>query len=155
METENQQWFCDICDKSYQPKGKEKHLQTKIHEKNASSKHNGYHVISTITFSDISDFVNKTFTNAVKSEKWFCEICDKSYQPKQKEKHLLTKIHKKNVERADREDEYEEYSIRRDVLLSEYIKKNTDMDLKEFIEKNKIVDKQLKKEFGRNYKVTE
>ena len=42
--------------------------------------------------------------------------------------------------------------IRRDVLLMENI---GDMDFEEFVEKSKLVDKQLKKEFGRNYKVPE
>jgi len=30
-----------------------------------------------------------------------------------------------------------------------------DMDFEGFVEKSKLVDKQLKKEFGRNYKVPE
>ena len=152
METENQQWFCDICDKSYQPKGKEKHLLTKIHEKNASSKHNGYHVISTIKFSDISDFVNKTFTNAVKSKKWFCEICDKSYQPKQKEKHLLTKIHKKNEEKSNHDSEpvldleSDESDI--EMLHDRIMYENLNLGIDGFAKKDKLVRKQLEKKYG-------
>jgi len=42
--------------------------------------------------------------------------------------------------------------IRRDILLSENI---ADMDFEEFLKKRVLVDKQLKKEFGRNYKVPE
>ena len=64
----------------------------------------------------------------------------------------MTKVHEKNKERLDREDDYEEYLIRRDVLLMENIR---DMDFEEFEKKSKLVEKQLKKEFGRNYKVPE
>ena len=34
MDTENQQWFCDICKRKYSSKRKEKHLLTKVHIKN-------------------------------------------------------------------------------------------------------------------------
>ena len=85
------------------------------------------------------------------NQQWFCGICRKNYKLKRKEKHL-TKVHKKNVERADREEDHEEYLIRRDELLSKNIR---DMDLKKFVEKRKLVEKQLKKEFGKNYKVPE
>ena len=87
------------------------------------------------------------------NQQWFCDICKKKYCLKRKEKHLLTKVHEKNKERLDREDDYEEYLlIRRDVLLMENIR---DMDFEEFEKKSKLVEKQLKKEFGRNYKVSE
>ena len=85
-------------------------------------------------------------------QQWFCDICEKKYSLKRKDKHLLTKVHKNNQERLDREADYEEYLIRRDELLMENIR---DMDLEGFVEKRKLVDKQLKKEFGRNYKVPE
>ena len=86
------------------------------------------------------------------NRQWFCNICERNYSLKRKEKHLLTKVHKKNKERSDREEAYEEYLIRRDELLMENIR---DMDLEGFVEKRKLVEKQLKKEFGRNYKVSE
>ena len=86
------------------------------------------------------------------NRQWFCDICERNYSLKRKEKHLLTKVHKKNKERSDREEELEEYMIRRDILLSENI---ADMDFEEFLKKRVLVDKQLKKEFGRNYKVPE
>ena len=86
------------------------------------------------------------------NRQWFCDICERNYSLKRKEKHLLTKVHKKNKERSDREEAYEEYLIRRDELLMENIR---DMDLEGFVEKRKLVEKQLKKEFGRNYKVSE
>ena len=85
-------------------------------------------------------------------QEWYCDICNKKYSSKRKEKHLLTQVHKKNKERSDREEELEEYMIRRDILLSENI---ADMDFEEFLKKRVLVDKQLKKEFGRNYKVPE
>ena len=85
-------------------------------------------------------------------QQWFCDICKRKYSLNRKEKHLLTKVHEKNKERLDREDDYEEYLIRRDVLLMENIR---DMDFEEFEKKSKLVEKQLKKEFGRNYKVPE
>ena len=85
-------------------------------------------------------------------QQWFCDICQKKYSLKRKDKHLLTKVHKKNKERSDCEDDYEQYLIRRDVLLMENIR---DMDFEEFEKKSKLVEKQLKKEFGRNYKVPE
>ena len=83
---------------------------------------------------------------------WFCDICEKKYSLKRKDKHLLTKVHKNNQERLDREADYEEYLIRRDELLMENI---GDMDFLGFLKKRILVDKQLKKEFGRNYKVPE
>ena len=86
------------------------------------------------------------------NQQWFCDICDKNYSLNRKDKHLLTKVHKKNKERSDREEELEEYMIRRDILLSENI---ADMNFEEFLKKRVLVDKQLKKEFGRNYKVPE
>ena len=86
------------------------------------------------------------------NQQWFCDICKRKYGLKRKEKHLRTKVHEKNKERLDREDDYEEYLIRRDVLLMENIR---DMDFEEFEKKSKLVEKQLKKEFGRNYKVPE
>ena len=86
------------------------------------------------------------------NRQWFCDICERNYSLKRKEKHLLTKVHKKNKERSDREEAYEEYLIRRDELLMENI---GDMDFLGFLKKRILVDKQLKKEFGRNYKVPE
>jgi len=86
------------------------------------------------------------------NQQWLCEFCNKNYSLNRKDKHLLTKVHKKNKERSDREEELEEYMIRRDILLSENI---ADMDFEEFLKKRVLVDKQLKKEFGRNYKVPE
>ena len=86
------------------------------------------------------------------NRQWFCDICERNYSLKRKEKHLLTKVHKKNKERSDREEANEEYLIRRDELLMENIR---DMDFEGFVEKSKLVEKQLKKEFGRNYKVSE
>ena len=86
------------------------------------------------------------------NQQWLCEFCNKNYSLNRKDKHLLTKVHKKNKERSDREEELEEYMIRRDILLLENI---ADMDFEEFLKKRVLVDKQLKKEFGRNYKVPE
>ena len=84
------------------------------------------------------------------NQQWFCDICKKKYSLKRKDKHLLTKVHKKNKQRIEHEEELEEYMIRRDVLFMENI---GDMDFLEFLKKRVLVDKQLKKEFGRNYKV--
>ena len=86
------------------------------------------------------------------NRQWFCDICKRNYSLKRKGKHLLTKFHQKNKERSDREEANEEYLIRRDELLMENI---GDMDFLGFLKKRKLVDKQLKKEFGRNYKVPE
>ena len=86
------------------------------------------------------------------NQQWLCDICNRKYSSKRKDKHLLTKFHQKNKERIEHEEELEEYMIRRDVLLMENIE---DMDLEGFVKKRKLVDKQLKKEFGRNYKVPE
>ena len=88
------------------------------------------------------------------NQQWLCDICNRKYssRSKRKDKHLLTKFHQKNKERIEHEEELEEYMIRRDVLLMENIE---DMDLEGFVKKRKLVDKQLKKEFGRNYKVPE
>ena len=86
------------------------------------------------------------------NQQWLCEFCNKNYSLNRKDKHLLTKVHKKNKESIEHEEELEKYMIRRDVLLMENIR---DMDFKKFVEKRKLVDKQLKKEFGRNYKVPE
>ena len=86
------------------------------------------------------------------NQQWLCDICNRKYSSKRKDKHLLTKVHKNNQERLDRDVEYEEYLIRRDELLMENI---GDMDFLGFLKKRILVDKQLKKEFGRNYKVPE
>ena len=86
------------------------------------------------------------------NQQWLCDICNRKYSSKRKDKHLLTKVHKNNQERLDREADYEEYLIRRDVLLME---NSRDIDFDGFVKKRKLVDKQLKKEFGRNYKVPE
>ena len=86
------------------------------------------------------------------NQQFFCNFCNRNYSLKRKNKHLLTKVHKKNKERLNREEEEEEYLIRRDELLMENIR---DMDFEDFLEKRKLVEKQLKKEFGRNYKVPE
>ena len=86
------------------------------------------------------------------NQQWFCDFCKRNYSLKRKDKHLLTKVHKNNQERLDREADYEEYLIRRDELLMENI---GDMDFLGFLKKRILVDKQLKKEFGRNYKVPE
>ena len=86
------------------------------------------------------------------NQQWLCDICNRKYSSKRKDKHLLTKFHQKNKERIEHEEELEEYMIRRDVLLMENI---GDMDLEGFVKKRKLVDKQLKKEFGRDYKVSE
>ena len=39
------------------------------------------------------------------NQQWFCDICCKNYKLKRKDKHLLTKVHKKNEERLEREGE--------------------------------------------------
>jgi len=85
-------------------------------------------------------------------QQWFCDICEKKYSLKRKDKHLLTQVHKKNKKRLEHEEELEDYEIRRDVLMMENI---GDMDFSGFLKKRVLVDKQLKKEFGRNYKVPE
>ena len=33
MDTENRQWFCDICNKKYSTNRKDNHLQTEVHKK--------------------------------------------------------------------------------------------------------------------------
>ena len=86
------------------------------------------------------------------NQQWLCDICNRKYSSKRKEKHLLTQVHKKNKKRLEHEEELEDYEIRRDVLMMENI---ADMDFEEFEKKYKLVEKQLKKEFGRNYKVPE
>ena len=86
------------------------------------------------------------------NQQWLCDICNRKYSSKRKEKHLLTQVHKKNKKRLEHEEELEDYEIRRDVLMMENI---VDMDFEEFEKKYKLVEKQLKKEFGRNYKVPE
>ena len=86
------------------------------------------------------------------NQQWLCEFCNKNYSLKRKDKHLLTKVHQKNKERIKHDEELEEYMIRRDILLTENI---GDMDFSGFLKKRVLVDKQLKKEFGRNYKVPE
>ena len=85
-------------------------------------------------------------------QQWFCEICKKKYSLKRKDKHVLTKVHKNNQERLEREAEREDYLIRRDELLMENI---GDMDFLGFLKQRVLVDRQLKKEFGRNYEVPE
>ena len=86
------------------------------------------------------------------NQQWFCDICNRKYSSKRKDKHLLTKVHQKNKERMEREEDHEEYLIRRDELLMENI---GDMDFEGFLKRRELVKKQLKKEFGRNYKVHE
>ena len=86
------------------------------------------------------------------NQQWFCDICNRKYSSKRKDKHLLTKVHQKNKERIQREEDHEEYLIRRDELLMENI---GDMDFGGFLKRRELVKKQLKKEFGRNYKVHE
>ena len=66
------------------------------------------------------------------NRQWFCDICERNYSLKRKDKHLLTKVHKKNKKRIEHEEELEKYMIRRDVLLMENIR---DMDFKKFVEK--------------------
>ena len=85
-------------------------------------------------------------------QEWYCDICNKKHSSKRKEKHLLTQVHKKNKKRLEHEEELEDYEIRRDVLMMENI---GDMDFGGFLKRRELVKKQLKKEFGRNYKVTE
>ena len=85
------------------------------------------------------------------NQQWLCDICNRKYSSKRKEKHL-TKVHQKNKQRIKHDEELEEYMIRRDILLTENI---GDMDFSGFLKKRVLVDKQLKKEFGRNYKVPE
>ena len=84
-------------------------------------------------------------------QEWYCDVCKRKYSSKRKDKHLLTKVHQKNKERMEREDDHEEYLMRRDELLMENI---GDMDFGGFLKRRELVKKQLKKEFGRNYKVT-
>ena len=86
------------------------------------------------------------------NQQWFCDICNRKYSSKRKDKHLLTKVHQKSKERMEREEDHEEYLIRRDELLMENI---GDMDFGGFLKRRELVKKQLKKEFGRNYKVHE
>ena len=79
----------------------------------------------------------------MENENFFCEICNKEY--KNKIKHLDSKLHKKKMVINE---EREKYSIRKDELLSKYINCGFEM----FEKGSKLVNKQLKAEFGKNYK---
>ena len=87
------------------------------------------------------------------NRQWFCDICERNYSLKRKEKHLLTEVHKNNKERLYRNAIYEEYIMRRDELLMEG-EDVGDMDFLGFLKKRRLDHKQRKKVFGRNYKVT-
>lgn len=63
-----------------------------------------------------------------------------------KEKHPDSKIHKRKVKI---EDEKEEYFIRRDEILSQY----SNCDFETFVKSEKLVNRQLKSEFGKNYRM--
>jgi len=41
------------------------------------------------------------------NQQWLCDICNRKYSLKRKDKHLLTKVHKKNKERLEHEEELE------------------------------------------------
>ena len=76
------------------------------------------------------------------NQQWLCDICNRKYSSKRKDKHLLTKVHKNNQERLDREADYEEYLIRRDELLMENI---GDMDFLGFLKNVNLLINNLKK----------
>ena len=77
-------------------------------------------------------------------EIFFCETCNKEY--KNKIKHLDSKLHKRKVAINAKRNEYCE---RKDELLYKYINCSFEM----FEKKSKLVNKQLKAEFGKNYRV--
>ena len=82
-------------------------------------------------------------------QQWYCDICDKEYSLKRKDKHLINKIHKINRARLEREADYECY------ITSEYwpLMDNTgDMPFSKYLKRRALVYKLLKKEFNENYK---
>ena len=99
------------------------------------------------------------------NRQWFCDICEKKYSLKRKNKHLLTEVHKNNKERLYRNAIYEVYIMHRDELLEEYKMRRNErmmegedvgyMNFLGFLKKRIQDNKERKKLFGRNYKVTE
>ena len=85
-------------------------------------------------------------------QQWYCDICDKEYSLKRKDKHLLTSIHEINQARLDRKEAYEDYMMRRYYILME----NTGVrPFSKYLERSALVYRIIKKEFNRNYKVTD
>ena len=98
-------------------------------------------------------------------QQWFCDICEKKYNSKRKNEHLLTEVHKKNKKLVYRNVIYEVYIMYRDELFEEYKMYRNErmmegedvgyMNFLGFLKKRIQDNKERKKLFGRNYKVTE
>ena len=84
-------------------------------------------------------------------QEWYCKVC-KKYSLKREDKHLLTRIHEINQARLDRMEAYEDYMMRRYYILME----NTGVrPFSKYLERSALVYRIIKKEFNRNYKVTD
>jgi len=98
-------------------------------------------------------------------QQWFCDICKKKYNSKRKIEHLLTEVHKKNEKLVYRNVIHELHIMYRDELFEEYkmcrdkrMIEGEDVGYMNFLDFLKIRlqdNKERKKLFDLNYKVTE
>ena len=85
-------------------------------------------------------------------QQWFCEICKKKYIFKRKDKHILYEVHINNEEHLELFSDYEDYRL---CQKKGFIENMPYLTFSEFLKKRALIDKRLKEEFDRNYKVTE
>ena len=85
-------------------------------------------------------------------QQWFCDICNKKYSLKRKDKHILSEVHINNEERLELVSDYKNYRLCRERRLIENMPYLT---FSGFLKKRALIDKCLKEEFDRNYEVTE
>ena len=174
MDTEKQQWYCEVC-KKYSLKGKDKHL-TRIHKINKARLDRKeayedymmrrYYILMENTgvrpFSKYLErsarvyrIIKKDFELFYKDEhKYIHYDTDSDSDSDDEDTDYEDEIHKNNQARLDRKNAYEDYVKRRYVVLMEN-ENDEYMCLSKHLKKSARVYRLIKKEFNRNYKVTE
>ena len=172
MDTEIQQWYCEVC-KKYSLR-KDKHLLTRIHKinearldrKNAYEDHvkRRYHILMENTkFRPFWKYLERSvrvfrlikeeFELFYKDEHEYIHYDTDSDSDSDEDTDYKDEIHKNNQTRLDRENAYEDYVKRRYYVLMEN-KNDKHIGLTKHLEKSERVYRLIKKELNRNYKVT-
>ena len=176
MDTEIQEWYCEVC-KKYSLKREDKHLLTRIHEINQArlDRKKAYEDYMMRRYYILMENTGvRPFSKYLERSALVYRIIKKDFELFYKDEHKYIhydtdsdsdsdsdsntdsedEIHKNNQARLDRKNAYEDYvKCRYDVLMEN--ENDEYMGLSKRLKKSARVYRLIKKEFNRNYKVTE
>ena len=156
MDTEIQQWYCEVC-KKYSLKRKDKHLLTRIHKINKArldrkEAYEDYMMRRYYILMENTGF--RPFSKYLERSALVYRIIKKDFELfyKDEHKYIHYNTDSDSDSDSDSDTDYEDYVKRRYVVLME---NDEYMCLSKHLKKSARVYSLIKKEFNRNYKVTE